>query len=94
MEKNEILMEILRWERIQGLMVVRELVPKLMESPIQKKIYQLTNGKNGAQDIAKKLRVSNTTVSNNWKIWHTYCLLEKVGRKYKKCFSLKELGLM
>jgi len=90
---NEILKEILKWQKLQGMKILRELIPLLIDTDEKKKVYELTDGKNTAREINKKTGVALGTISGWWQEWHVNGILVKEDGKYEKIISLKELGL-
>lgn len=44
-ETKELLSEILKWQRLQGIMTLREILPELLSEEKKKAVYELTNGK-------------------------------------------------
>lgn len=86
---NEILEEILKWQILQGKKILRELIPKLLDDKNKKIVYEMTDGENTIRDIEKKTNIDKSTISQWWNIWHSFGILEKEGRKYKKIISLK-----
>ncbi len=93
-ETNEILLEILNWQKLQGLKILRELIPLLFDDEKKKMVYELTDGKNSQTDIAKKIGIAGGTISNWWNLWYSYGLLLKEKNRYKKLISLKEIELL
>lgn len=92
MEQLEVLQEILKWQKLQGIKILHELVPILLDDDEKKKIYEMTDGTKTIKDIQKHIKVSSGKVSMLWNSWYTNGILDKDGNKYKKIISLKELG--
>lgn len=97
--KNEIkrlLEEILKWQKLQGMKILREILPQLLDTEEKRIVYEMTNGKNNQLKIASKAKVATGTVSNWWNLWYSYGILTKRGKgkgRYKKIISLKDLGI-
>lgn len=92
-ETKHILREILKWQKVQGLKTLQELLPSLLDDHKKRTVYEMTNGQNTQTDIAKKAGVAGGTVSNWWKLWYSYGILGKDKNRYTKITSLKELGI-
>jgi len=90
---NDLLEEILKWQRLQGLKLLRDLLPELLYDEKRREVYEMTDGINSQPVIAKKVGVAGGTISNWWNIWYSYGILIKKGSRYCKIISLKELGL-
>ncbi|MBN8585867.1 MAG: hypothetical protein J0M37_12305 [Ignavibacteria bacterium] len=94
METNAILNEILKWQKLQGIAIIRELIPKLLDESKKKLVYEMTDGKNSQATISKKTGVAGGTISNWWNLWYSYGILTKgQDNRYNKIISLKELGI-
>jgi len=92
-EANEILEDILKWQRLQGIKILRELVPILLNDEKKKIVYEMTDGKNSQSEISKKVGIATGSVSNWWNLWYSNGILIKDGVKYLKIMSLKEIGI-
>ncbi|NQV08409.1 hypothetical protein HQ529_01000 [Candidatus Woesearchaeota archaeon] len=92
MNEKEILMKILQWERLGGIQTLHRLIPELLDTNEKKKLYELTNGKNGVKEIQTKIKVSAGKLSKLWNQWYANGIVEKEGQKFKKIISLKEFG--
>jgi hypothetical protein len=95
MNNDEILLlaEILKWQKLQGLQLLRTILPNILESTEKRKVYELTDGQAGVVDISKKAGVATDTISNWWNNWLANGVLTKENSKYKKIISLKDIGL-
>lgn len=91
METNDLLREILKWQKIQGLAIMRSLIPTLLDSKAKKAVYDLTDGTLAVKEISKKTGVATGTVSNWWKKWFSEGILSREGDRYIKIVSLKDL---
>lgn len=90
---ENLLEEILKWQRVQGIKIVREILPKLLDTEQKKIVYELTDGKNPREYIQKISGAAAGTISGWWNQWFSQGLLLKDGQKYKKIISLEELGI-
>ncbi|TKJ17584.1 hypothetical protein CEE44_03560 [Candidatus Woesearchaeota archaeon B3_Woes] len=91
--EKELLSEILKWERLKGIQTLRQIIPELIDTEEKRKLYEMTDGKNGIKEIQSKVTISSGKISLLWNFWYYNGLLEKEGQKFKKIISLKELGL-
>ena len=92
-ETNELLRQILKWQKLQGYQTLRILLPKLLNTDKKRQVFELTDGKMSTTEISKQVGVALGTVSNWWQSWHALGVLEKVGRQYTKPISLKDINL-
>lgn len=91
---NGILKDILKWQKLQGMKILRELIPQLLNDEKKKIVYEMTDGSTPRRQIEKAAKVAGGTISNWWNIWYSYGILIKEGKKYKKIIPLKELGML
>lgn len=92
-ETNELLRQILKWQKLQGYQTLRLLLPKLLDTDKKRQVFDLTDGKTGVSEISKQVGVALGTISNWWQSWHTLGVLEKSGRQYIKPLSLRDISL-
>ena len=93
-ETNKLLSEILKWQKLQGMNILMDLVPKLLDSDEKKIVYEMTDGKNKREDIIKETGCSAGAISSWWIDWCSKGILEKIdGGRYKKIISLAEIGI-
>ena len=93
---GKLLEEILKWQRLQGIKILRETLPQLLDTKEKRIVYEMTDGKNNQSKIASEAKVATGTVSNWWNLWYSYGILIKEGKgkgRYKKIISLKDLGI-
>lgn len=93
MDQIEILIEILKWERLGGIQTLRKLIPELIDTEEKRILFEMTDGKNGIKEVQSKINISSGKISLLWNLWYSNGLLEKEGQKFKKIISLKEIGL-
>ena len=84
MNESEILTEILVWERLRGIQVLRQLLPKLLDTEEKKKLYELTDGKNGIREIKIEINMATGKISKLWNMWTANGVLNKNGKKFEK----------
>jgi len=92
METNDLLKEILKWQKIQGLVAIRSLIPSLFDSKEKRMIYELSDGTLTVKQISEKSKVSTGTISNLWNKWLAEGVLYREGNRYIKIISLKGLS--
>jgi len=92
----QLLEEILKWIRIQGIQNVKGILNDILRKDIEKLIYNNSDGRT-SREIAKTVGVSHATVVNYWNRWAKYGLVEEIraqgGTRYKRVFSLLDLGI-
>lgn len=92
-ETKTILKGILKWQKLQGIKILRETLPSILDTDEKRIVYENTDGKKTARDIMKIVNVGLGTLSRWWNDWYSQGVLEKKGQKYVKIASLKELGI-
>lgn len=92
-ETKALLRDILKWQRLQGIQVALELLPKVLDTKEKKIVYEMADGKNGIKEVQSKVKIAAGTIHNWWNNWLAQGILEKNGQKYQKIVSLKELGI-
>jgi len=101
---KEILKELkeqTKWLRFLALPGMRKTIEDNIKTKEQKRIYELSDGKNSTNDISKKLlaegiKVSHMTVYNYWKRWFALGLVvpsKKYSGRFEKIINLKELDI-
>jgi len=91
-EIKALLRDILKWQRLQGIQVALELLPKVLDTEEKKIVYEMADGKNGIKEIKSKINIATGTIHRWWNNWLVQGIITKEGSKYKKIISLKELG--
>ncbi len=91
-ETNDILREILKWQRLQGIGMLRKIIPQVLDTEKKRMVYEMTDGKTPRSQIVKALGVSSGTVTRWWSSWFAYGILTRSGRRYAKIISLRDLG--
>ena len=94
-EIKEILREILKWTKFEGIQKVKQVLETTLDSDIKKLIYEMSDGKS-SPTIAGIVKVDPTTVRGYWKDWAILGIVEVHPDYKKRCcrvFSLKEVGI-
>lgn len=92
-DTERILNEILKWERLQGMHILREILPRVLDTKQKRSVYEMTNGENTSRGISKRVEASNATISNWWNQWLSQGIVTKEGKKFKKLISLKDFNI-
>jgi len=92
-ETKALLRDILKWQRLQGIQVALELLPKVLDTKEKKIVYEMADGKNGIKEVQSRVKIAAGTIHNWWNNWLAQGILEKKGQKYQKIISLKELSI-
>lgn len=93
METIDLLKEILKWQKIQGLSVFKSLIFVLLDSKEKRLVYEMTDGTLSVKQISEKAKVATGTVSNWWNKWLAEGILYREGNRYIKTASIKDLFL-
>ena len=94
-EIKNILKEILKWTKFQGMQKVKQVLETALDTDTKKLIYELSNG-NSSPKIAKTASVDPTTVRDHWKDWTIIGIAEihpNYRKRCRKVFSLEEVGI-
>jgi len=95
----KILKEILKWQRVQGLEVLRKKISaeKLFTTKKDIIVYYNSDGSKSTRDLAKITGISHVAVQSLWKKWINAGIAESTpkykGGRCRKLFDLGELGL-
>lgn len=98
-ENEEILIEILKWQKLQGIRTLRDIIPSILDDVKKIKAYEMTDGKTPTKEIAKSLGVSKDTVIVWWREWFSQGIVNKVPQRggghplCEKIVSLKDMGM-
>lgn len=98
---EELLEELLQWQKFAHLSDVREILEELFSDADaererdMKLAYQLTDGSNSSRDIAEHVSTSHVTVANWQRKWARMGLVNRQSERspYEHIASLEELGL-
>ncbi len=96
-DKNikEILKEILKWTKFEGMQKVKQVLVDNLDSDVKKLTYELSDGRSSLE-IAKAVGIAEHTVRNYWKDWSIIGIVEihpELKKRYRQIFSLKEVGV-
>ena len=94
-EIKGILKEILKWTKFEGMQKVKQLLETTLDSDDKKLIYELSDGRSSPR-IAETVGVAGPTVRDYWKDWAVLGIVEihpDYKRRYRRIFSLKEVGI-
>jgi hypothetical protein len=94
-EVKEILKEILKWTKFQGIQKAKSVLEATLDDDVKKLVYYLSDGED-SKTIASRAKVSDWTVRNYWKKWAVLGIIEpypKYKGRYWKLFSLEEFGI-
>jgi hypothetical protein len=96
-EQLQVLKEILKWIRFTAAKEVKGVLTSALDTEQKKLIYHMSDGKNGAVEIARLAQTSDRTVRRNWEAWARLGLMEAVklggGDRYVKSFRLEDFGI-
>jgi len=93
---EELLEEILRWTRLQGMDKLKAVIAANLRSESERLVYEYSDGDRSVRDIEATIGVSRSTVTRYWDKWQRLGIVEK-SRKYegrwKRLCSLEDLGI-
>ena len=91
----ELLEEILKWTRFQGVQNVKAVLLDALKSDKEKVAYQFSDGRSSAE-VAKPCGVSSMTITNYWRRWFTLGIAQPSKNykgRFERAFSLEDLGI-
>ena len=94
-DSKSILIEILKWMKFTGMEKLRKSIDDSMKTDIKKLVYELSDGRS-SPDISQETGVDESTIRDYWKAWAYLGLVEihpDYKKRYRKLFSLSELGI-
>ena len=97
-ETNEILKEILKWQKLQGREILKQRIgdKNLFEDEKDVLAYHYSDGRS-SRDVEKATGVNYKMVQSLWKKWLAAGIAEPTdkycGGRCKRIFDLSELGL-
>lgn len=94
-ETKEILREILKWTKFQGMQKVKQVLEVALDTDAKKLVYHLSDGR-PSPAIAKSAQVSSSTVRRLWKEWAVMGIVEihpAYKKRFHRVFSLKGVGV-
>jgi|WetSurMetagenome_2_1015567.scaffolds.fasta_scaffold190307_2 hypothetical protein len=94
-EIKDILLEILRWTKFEGLQKVKVLLESTLNTDTKKIVYESSNGLS-SPEIAQIGGIAPHTVRDYWKDWAILGIVEihpSFKKRYRRIFSLKEVSI-
>lgn len=98
-ETNDLLREILKWQRIIGLEYLKKKVEeeKLFKDKRHITVYYHSDGSKSSREIGKIVGFEHKTITKLWKQWSKVGIVE-LSKKYrgnqgKRLFELHELDI-
>ena len=94
-EIKDILRELLKWTKFQGMQKVKEVLESVLDNDSKKMVYELSDGRSSS-NISETVELSDQSVRNYWKDWSRLGIMEvhpEYKRRYRRVFSLKEVGI-
>lgn len=91
----ELLEEILKWTRFQGVQNLKAVLLDNLRSDKEKVAYQFSDGRSSAE-VSKVSGVTGMTVTNYWRRWFTLGIAQpspKYKGRFERAFSLEDLGI-
>lgn len=88
----DILKQILKWQKLQGMKILKDLIILALDDNSKKYVYEKT-GELNRDELCKQLEMSSATLSKWWKDWFNLGIIEQDGKGYSKIISLKEIGI-
>ena len=92
----DLLKEILKWTRFQGMISVKGVLLDTLKKDEEKVAYESSEGR-GSKEVAKLAGISHQTVVNYWKKWATLGIVEPLkvrgGLRYRRSFSLSDFDI-
>ena len=94
-EIKAILREMLKWTKFEGMQKVKQVLENTLNTDSKKLVYQLSDGISSPK-IEKVAGVDETTIRDYWKNWAVLGIVEihpDYKKRYRRVFSLKEIGI-
>jgi transcription initiation factor TFIIIB Brf1 subunit/transcription initiation factor TFIIB len=93
----ELLEEILKWTRLEGLQKAKVALTELLKTESERLAYEYSDGRT-SREVAVVVGVSHATIANYWKKWARYGIVTERssrggGTRYKRLFSLSDFGI-
>lgn len=88
---EQLLTEILKWQRLQGIVAFKAQISILLDSKEKKEVFELSDGTLSAKQISEKVKVATGTISNWWNKWLAEGILFREGNRYIKITSAEGL---
>lgn len=96
-QNQQTLDDIKTWIKISGVEKVQNILSKFLETPEQRIVYHLSDGKT-TREINSVCGVSIGTISRYWKMWYSLGIMKSVsvkggGERHMKIFDLEDYGV-
>jgi len=94
-ELKEILKEILKWTKFEGMQKVKQILETELDTDLRKMVYELSDGLS-SPEIAQIAKIDPSTIRDYWKDWAVLGIVEihpEYKKRYRRLFSLKEVGI-
>ena len=91
----ELLEEILKWTRFQGIQNVKDVLLDALKTNKEKVAYQFSDGRSSAE-VSRIAGVTAMTITNYWRRWFTLGIVQpspKYKGRFERAFSLEDLGI-
>ena len=88
---NGALQEIVLWLRFQNRQALRAVLAEVLTTSTDRRIYEMTDGRNAQPEIAKQAGISQPTVSNKWKAWRNLGIVYELPEEPGRCRHLANL---
>lgn len=95
MEIKDLLKEILKWTKFEGMQKIKQVLENTLDSDPKKLVYESSNGLS-SPEVAKIAGVDDSTVRDYWKDWAILGIAEihpNFKKRYRRIFSLEEVGI-
>jgi len=87
--------ELINWCHFAYLPKLRDILLNKLDSDVERRAYEMTDGTKSRRDIAAALNISDDTVQGWWNKWWQLGIVKsskRVGRP-QHIFSLEEVGI-
>jgi len=94
-EIKDILSDILKWTKFQGMQKAKQVLETTLDTDIKRLIYSLSDGES-SPNIARTVGVDPMKVRRYWKQWFIVGIVEvhpRYKKRYQRIFTLEEFGI-
>lgn len=94
-ETKDILKDILKWTRFEGMEKFRTVFDTALNTDSKKIVYEFSDGRS-SPEIEQITGIDDSTIRDYWKEWAFLGLVElhpEYKKRYRRVFSLKEFGI-
>lgn len=96
-ELISVMREILKYTKFAGAKEVRNILTAALDTEQKRLIYHLSDGNKGSVEIAKTVKIGDSTIRRYWESWARQGIVEAIkvrgGDRYKKSFELEDFGI-